>query len=146
MRDKQKQKIAQKRHYQDNKENYRINNHKRRRERKEWFRNFLSTQKCLVCDENCNAVLDLHHLDPNQKDDNVSHLLAEMRSYNRVAAEIKKCVVLCSNCHRKHHANLLDRVFTEADLVKEVPSIWSAMQDSNLRSPDPKSGAMARLR
>lgn len=59
---------------------------------------------CILCPEREFCALDFHHLDPNEKD----FLLGEMRGKNDslVWKEIEKCVVLCSNCHRKHHAGL----------------------------------------
>ncbi len=60
---------------------------------------------CLLCNEKEPVALDLHHLDPEQKDMSP----AEMVSFNseRFKAEIRKCVVLCANCHRKVHAGIL---------------------------------------
>ena len=60
---------------------------------------------CKVCDEREAVCLDLHHLDPTQKD----YSPASMTGFNRetIKKEIRKCVVLCANCHRKVHANIL---------------------------------------
>jgi hypothetical protein len=59
---------------------------------------------CLVCFEREPACLDFHHL--NKKDMSVASMLG--MNDDRVKEEILKCVVLCANCHRKHHAGLLD--------------------------------------
>lgn len=61
---------------------------------------------CSVCDEKEPCTLDFHHLDPSEKEGNISGLL----NYGlaRVKEEISKCVLLCSNCHRKVHAGVLD--------------------------------------
>lgn len=42
---------------------------------------------------------DFHHLDPNEKDFSIG------KTSSRLAAleEIKKCIMLCANCHRKWH-------------------------------------------
>lgn len=48
-------------------------------------------------------VYDFHHLDPKQKDLNVGNAL--YRAWDVVAAELLKCALLCSNCHRIRHAN-----------------------------------------
>lgn len=53
---------------------------------------------CVVCGESRIEVLDLHHLNPNIKEDNISRL-----SRKKMLVESKKCVVLCSNCHRMEH-------------------------------------------
>lgn len=54
---------------------------------------------CVLCDEKFYGALDFHHIDPKQKDKSV----AKMTSRKAVKKEIEKCVVLCSNCHRKFH-------------------------------------------
>lgn len=58
---------------------------------------------CILCLENEPMCLDFHHL--YGKDKNIS----SMRGMNddRVKAEIAKCVVLCSNCHRKVHNDIV---------------------------------------
>jgi len=59
---------------------------------------------CLLCPEKEFYALDFHHLDPNEKDFYISKMRG--RNDDLVWAEIRKCVVLCANCHRKHHAGL----------------------------------------
>ncbi|QGZ16283.1 putative HNH endonuclease [Erwinia phage Hena1] len=49
--------------------------------------------------------MDLHHLDEETKDANVSDLMR--RGTKKLIAEMNKCVVLCANCHRKVHAGIL---------------------------------------
>lgn len=60
---------------------------------------------CQVCEESEPAALDLHHLDPKEKEGNPASLVSY--STKRLKAEIRKYVVLCANCHRKVHAGLL---------------------------------------
>lgn len=60
---------------------------------------------CLICGEKEPVALDLHHTDPSGKDANPSSLITY--STNTLKEEIRKCVVLCSNCHRKVHAGIL---------------------------------------
>lgn len=62
-----------------------------------------SERGCCMCAENDAVCLDLHHLDPTQKEMNVSSVISR-RTWDRVLTEIAKCVVICSNCHRKLHA------------------------------------------
>jgi hypothetical protein len=49
--------------------------------------------------------LEFHHIDPLQKKFNISQMHRENKS--KVAAEINKCIVLCSNCHRRYHAGII---------------------------------------
>jgi hypothetical protein len=62
--------------------------------------------KCRVCREAEPVALDLHHLDPSTKEGNPSSLYGN--SSDKIRKEIRKCVVLCANCHRKLHAGLLE--------------------------------------
>ena len=60
--------------------------------------------KCVKCDYNkCNAALDFHHIDPSQKDFNIA-AKGYTRSWNKVKAELDKCILLCANCHREIHS------------------------------------------
>jgi hypothetical protein len=60
---------------------------------------------CAFCKEKTPICLDFHHVDPSGKDLEVSVLVG--MAFSRLKNEIRKCVVLCSNCHRKLHANLI---------------------------------------
>ena len=62
--------------------------------------------KCAICDENHESCLDFHHIDPTIKEGSVSRL-AGKKNRKLVVEEIKKCVILCSNCHRKFHAGVI---------------------------------------
>jgi len=73
-------------------------NKKLQRERINELKNLLS---CLKCGENRNHLLDFHHVDPNQKDFQISQ--GERYGWKRIKEEIDKCIVLCSNCHRDFH-------------------------------------------
>lgn len=63
----------------------------------------LALGPCLVCGEARTPCLDLHHVNPAEKEGNISHLM-EKGSDEKFQREIEKCVVLCSNCHRIWHA------------------------------------------
>jgi hypothetical protein len=56
---------------------------------------------CVDCGNTDSRVLDFHHLRDKIK------AVAVMRtagwSKKRILAEIKKCIVLCANCHRIRH-------------------------------------------
>lgn len=67
---------------------------------------------CSVCGENEPWVLDMHHLDPAAKEANPASS-AILKTFLK---EASKCVLLCSNCHRKVHAGVLtltDEVITK---------------------------------
>jgi transposase len=55
--------------------------------------------KCTVCGfAGHPAALQFHHLDPSTKDFHLGHQ-GHSRSFNRMRAEARKCVLLCANCH-----------------------------------------------
>lgn len=72
----------------------------------EQFQVWKSQQKCCKCGEAETCCLDLHHLDPMQKDIAVS-IAASRWTWNKLQTEIQKCIVVCRNCHAKIHAGLL---------------------------------------
>ena len=51
-------------------------------------------------------VYDFHHIDPSVKDPKASRLFKK-GLIAEVIEELKKCVMLCANCHRLRHASLL---------------------------------------
>lgn len=62
---------------------------------------------CLICKEKELVCLDFHHLDPSEKDFDIA---SGMLRYSKetLENEMNKCVVLCSNCHRKVHAGIIN--------------------------------------
>jgi hypothetical protein len=84
-----------KEHYNNNKEQY-FNKRK-------WFFELKKGLKCETCGFNHPAALDFHHIDPTQKKFAIS---PNRHNKKEVLEEIKKCKVLCSNCHRIEHASL----------------------------------------
>lgn len=77
---------------------------------KTWNKTLLERYKrlkgCKYCKVEFTPVaLDLHHPDPTEKEGNVSRLICV--STKRLKSEIRKCEVVCSNCHRKLHAGIL---------------------------------------
>jgi len=58
---------------------------------------------CSKCGYNkCLAALEFHHVDPNTKDTNFKSLIKTLKD-NQIEAELKKCILVCSNCHRELH-------------------------------------------
>ena len=63
--------------------------------------------KCGICGyDKCVAALEFHHLDPSEKDSQLS--TGNTRKWEYIVPELRKCVCLCSNCHREVHANVLN--------------------------------------
>lgn len=66
-----------------------------------------ATLKCSCCPESYGPCLDFHHLDPSQKDFEISSKNWSF-SEQRLIDELRKCAVVCSNCHTKVHNGLID--------------------------------------
>lgn len=62
---------------------------------------------CKFCSEDEPICLDFHHLDPKEKDINLSDALRKGWTFERMKKEIDKCIIVCSNCHRKVHAGII---------------------------------------
>ena len=60
--------------------------------------------KCSKCGYNkCLEALDFHH-DKGNKEGMISKLTKDF-SKQKSLKEVKKCILLCANCHRELHAN-----------------------------------------
>ena len=68
--------------------------------RRRWLNTYKKLRGCDSCGYNEHAVaLDFDHIEPTHKKFNISHRLcnATLKSLFR---EIRKCRLLCANCHR----------------------------------------------
>lgn len=64
--------------------------------------------KCIDCglqpgDDWPIACFDFHHLDPSIKVADIGSLL-HLADKEKADEELKKCIVLCANCHRRRHS------------------------------------------
>ena len=89
-------------HYANNRQKVLATTLKNKKQNKKKWMEFKSTLACKFCGENHPAALDFHHEDPSQKDREVSYFVKNYQ-YKRAMEEVKKCLVLCANCHRKVH-------------------------------------------
>jgi hypothetical protein len=53
---------------------------------------------CSRCSERRTTCLQYHHIDPESKLGNISRMAKDV-SLIRIVEEIKKCIMLCANCH-----------------------------------------------
>ena len=68
--------------------------------------------KCSGCGYNKHpSALEFHHKDPSQKDFSISSVAN--KSWKSIVEEVKKCVLLCSNCHRIEHGDRYKLEFIE---------------------------------
>ena len=74
--------------------------------------------KCVCCGYNkCSSALELHHLDPTQKDFTFSE--NTNRAWETVVQELPKTILVCANCHREIHANLIDSSTLESSFNEQ---------------------------
>lgn len=75
-----------------------------KRQKKKKFVDSFKTQ-CELCGyKTYKGALDFHHRSPSDKSFNLADY--ENYSYDKLENEIKKCIVLCRNCHSEVHAGI----------------------------------------
>ena len=74
----------------------------RRRQVREYIACVKSASSCCNCGESRSACLDFHHKDRSEKSFELSK--SGGKGITTVKSEIKKCIVICANCHRVLHA------------------------------------------
>lgn len=91
--------------------------------------------KCSICGYNsCFAALEFHHLDEKEKEYSISR---NCHSLKDDLKETKKCLLVCSNCHREiHHSDK----YTNIDLIKfqVYDNIYAEKLLSELEKIQPK--------
>jgi hypothetical protein len=64
--------------------------------------------KCVACGySRCMRALKFHHLDPDEKEFGISRK-GNTRAWEKIRAELDKCLLVCGNCHDEIHEGLLD--------------------------------------
>lgn len=65
--------------------------------------------KCVCCGQSFeDCCYDLHHLIPSEKDFNLSSVnFNGAKSWIKIRDELKKCCLVCANCHRLIHNGLI---------------------------------------
>lgn len=77
-----------------------------RRKKIQWYLDLKSTLSCIKCGFSHPACIEFHHLNPKEKDFNISKLNNTLLTIEDIKKEIEKCIVLCSNCHKIEHFNI----------------------------------------
>lgn len=74
--------------------------------------------KCQCCGyDRCSKALEFHHIDPTQKDFSFAGIRANPKRLTALIEELKKCILVCSNCHKEIHdgVTFLPKVFSKVD-------------------------------
>ena len=62
--------------------------------------------ECEICGyDKCAGSLDFHHKNPEEKKFHIGRGIGLRYNKERILEEIKKCIIVCSNCHREIHYN-----------------------------------------
>jgi hypothetical protein len=100
-------KEIRKKNYANNKDYYLKKNKRIRDNNNEWYKEYKKGKSCVICNESESVCLDFHHINGEDK----THLVSKMRyntySKETMKKEIEKCIILCANCHRKVHENII---------------------------------------
>lgn len=65
--------------------------------------------KCVICGYNkCSHALALHHLDPSKKEFPLASIRANPKNWISIIEELRKCVLLCHNCHSELHSGIIN--------------------------------------
>ncbi len=95
-------------HYKKYKKDYLLRAKTRRECLKKEFQltilEYLKDKSCVDCGESDIRTLEFDHLNPLEKSFTVSQAVRLGRNVDEVLSEIKKCRVLCANCHKKRTA------------------------------------------
>lgn len=91
-------------YYQRKKEYYNATNKEKARllkiEKRAYVTDYLLDHPCVDCGETDIIVLDFDHV-RGEKYNNISNLVLQYRSIQKLKDEILKCDIRCANCHRR---------------------------------------------
>lgn len=99
---KEKQAAYQRAHYQRRKAYYKAAAAANIKKAQLFVTNYKVEKGCATCGERHPACLDFHHIG-DDKEAGIAKAARSGWGLERLKAEIAKCEVLCSNCHRKLH-------------------------------------------
>lgn len=99
-----KRKLFAEEHYKKYGDEYRLRTRQRKRAikrlRQEQIIAYLRDKKCEVCGFADIRALDFDHIDPQTKRFGIARALTNCYAWEEIEKEIKKCRILCANCHR----------------------------------------------
>ena len=66
---------------------------------------YLSGKSCVICGEADIRTFEFDHLHPENKTFSIAKGMTDGKKWDEILSEIKKCRILCANCHKKHTAS-----------------------------------------
>lgn len=93
-------------YYEKNKRRHYENTKRQRRKVRQMLTNEKVKSGCIYCGIKHPAVLDFHHKDPSTKLFTIAQYSSQYHyPIATLMVEVRKCEVLCANCHRLLHYN-----------------------------------------
>jgi len=100
-RDPARQRACARRHYERNKAAFLERNNKKRSAMRAYVRDLKERTPCADCEQHYpHYIMDFDHRDDVEKVADINALMSAL-SWTKLLTEIKKCDVVCSNCHRE---------------------------------------------
>lgn len=100
----EKRKLTYKKHYHKYGDMYRQRAIKRKLVVKSDLRlkmlEFLDGKNCVICGMGDIRVLEFDHINPSNKSFSIARGLSNLYKWDNIIEEIKKCRILCANCHK----------------------------------------------
>ena len=117
-----KDSLYKKSYYQTHKESIQARVARNKRLAREKWIEFKAQQLCHHCGASHPAIIDFHHVVRDGTQESVNRMAADNR-WAAIYEEVKKCIPLCSNCHRiLHWTESRGRMITKNMTGKETPN------------------------
>jgi len=85
--------------------------------------------QCACCGyKKCDAALVLHHINPEKKEFGLGAIRASSIAWPKIVIELRKCVMVCHNCHNEIHNNIL-KIPEDAPKFNEKYAIYKLMHN-----------------
>lgn len=82
-----------------------------RKRSREFVEDYRKGKSCASCGWNKHPeILQFHHRSSEKKERNIATMRGKSYTSNRIKKEIKKCVLLCPNCHFWKHKKKLNMI------------------------------------
>lgn len=91
------------------------------RRRKANLRKVFHSKCCLCGFEEVQEALEFHHVNPKEKSFGIMGSQNQTKALEPQLQEMKKCILVCSNCHRGIHNN-----------IYQVPENWQDFYDEDI--------------
>jgi len=71
-----------------------------------FIKDYKKDNKCEICGYNkYPELLVFHHKNKKEKNQNINILMKTLKNMEIIKKEIRKCILLCPNCHAEVHLN-----------------------------------------